>query len=165
MYPEYFGDIVLLAALGKRLFFFTVSDMLTHNKSDCRTSYGTMFGRLLIPYREYIRNRDLRWPYAGSTVNRKVVAPDEFRQNVDVSVRVFVCYVFVLLIANGAMASFYLNDLLKNSLPLSIRIQIGCLLSAPEYFARTDRNAAVTVVHVFDRSSTICRNLRSRVLQ
>ena len=43
MYPEYFGGTVLLAALGKLEFFFTDSDMLTHIKSDCRTSYGSVW--------------------------------------------------------------------------------------------------------------------------
>ena len=41
----------------------------------------------------------------------------------------------------------------------SVRTQLGSLCIGFEYFARTYRNAAVTAVHVFDCSGTICRNL------
>ncbi len=37
-----------------------------------------MFETLLIPYHEYIRVPHLRWHHAGSTVNRALIAPDEF---------------------------------------------------------------------------------------
>ncbi len=60
MYPEYFGGIVLLAALGKLEFFFPDSGVLTHTKSDGRAPYATMFGTHLIPCREYIRIRHFR---------------------------------------------------------------------------------------------------------
>ena len=105
-----------------------------------------------------------------------VLAPDELRNYVDVSVRVFVCHVFVQLIANCAMATFdysafhiristYLNlnvllfqHVFKNSSSISVRTQIGRLRRGFEYFARIDRNAELTAVHVFDRSGKIGTN-------
>ena len=48
-----------------------------------------MFETLLIPYHEYIPVRHLRLRHAGSTVNRVLIAPDEFRLYVDVSICVF----------------------------------------------------------------------------
>ena len=54
MDPEYFGGIVFLAALGILEFYFTDADMLNHAKCNCCTSYGTISGTHLIPYREYI---------------------------------------------------------------------------------------------------------------
>ncbi len=44
-------------------------------------------------------------------MNRIVIAPDEFWQDVDVSVRVSLCHVFVQHIANRAMATFYYSAL------------------------------------------------------
>ena len=49
------------------------------------------------------------------------------------------------------------NVLFKNSLPLSVRTQIGCLRTGFEYFASIDRNAELKAVPVFNRSGTICR--------
>jgi hypothetical protein len=90
-------------------------------------------------------------------------------------VRVFVCHLFVQLIAYRAMApldysrfytwvSTYLkfNSLLfqhvlessVQKLFTSVRTQIG----HREFFARADRNAEATVLPVFDRSGTICKN-------
>ena len=107
MDPEYFGGIVFLAALGILEFYFTDADMLNHAKSNCCTSYGTISGTHLIPYREYIRICHLRWRHAGSTVNRIVVAADEFRQYVDVSIHVFLCHAFLQLIANRAIITHF----------------------------------------------------------
>ena len=96
-----------------------------------------MFETHLIPYREYIRICHLRWRHAACPVTRVVILHYEFRHYVDVSVRVFVCHVFLQLIANRAMVPFsysafhiwisthlklnallfqhVLNDLFKNS--------------------------------------------------
>ena len=42
MYPDYFGGVVLLAALGEFEFFFTDLEMLADAKSDCRAPFGAM---------------------------------------------------------------------------------------------------------------------------
>ena len=112
-------------------------------------------------------------------MNRIFIAPDEFRQYVDVSVRVSVSHVYVQLIANRSVPTFYdraldiristnlklmpsifniaWNVLFKSSLPLSVRTQTGRLLTGFKYFASIDRNAELTDVPVFDRSGTIFR--------
>jgi hypothetical protein len=53
---------------------------------------------------------------------------------------------------------FYMswNDLFKNSLPLSVRTQIGRL---HEYFSRIERNAEAIAVPVFVLSGTMFRDL------
>ena len=81
--------------------------MLADAKSDCRAPYRTMIGSHSIPNRKYIRIRHHRRCHACGTVNCIVIAPDKFRQYIDVSVRVSVRHVFVQLIANRAMAMFY----------------------------------------------------------
>jgi hypothetical protein len=48
------------------------------------------------------------------------------------------------------------NDLFKNSLPLSVRNQIGRLR---EYLASIESNAEATAVPAFVLRGTMCRNL------
>ena len=118
-----------------------------------------------MPHREYVRIRQLRRCIASSAVNRIVLAPDEFRQYVDVSVSVSVRHVFVQFNADLAMATFYyrafnitvptnlkLNALLSHHrLEYSVRNQTGRLRTGFEYFASIDRITELTAVPVFDR--------------
>ena len=66
--------------------------------------------------------RHHRWRHPGGTVYRIVTTPDEFREYVDVSVRVSVCHVFVHLIANHAMPTFYYSVF-----HITVSLEIECL--------------------------------------
>jgi hypothetical protein len=132
------------------------------------------------PYFQYNCICYFRRGHASRAMNRIVVPLDEFWQYIYVSVRVLVCHLFVQLVVNCAMASldystfhirvsthlklnapfFYMSwkDLFKNSLPLSVRTQIGRLC---EYLAKIERNAEATAVPVFVLSGTMCRNLEN----
>ena len=58
-------------------------------------------------------------------MNRIIIAPDEFRQFVDLSVRVSVRYVFVQLIGNLAVAAFYYRVL---HIRVSTNLKLNALL-------------------------------------
>jgi len=50
---------------------------------------------------------DSRGRHAIRRVNRVIVGLDKFRQNIDISVGIFICKIFVDSIANCAMDTFH----------------------------------------------------------
>ena len=106
-YSEYFRRVVLLAALGKFEFPFTDSDVLTEAKSHCSAAYRAMSRPHFVPNHEDISFRHLRSRHASGTVYCFVVATEEPRQFLDVTLCVFVRYVFEQILTDRAMATLH----------------------------------------------------------
>jgi hypothetical protein len=92
MYLEYFGSVVLFTALGKFEFLLTDSDMLAYSKFGWSPTYVILFSSPTL-YFQYIGFRYFRGSHACCAMNGIIVALDEFRQYIYVSVRIFVCHI------------------------------------------------------------------------
>jgi hypothetical protein len=154
--------------------------MLAYLKFDWSATYGRLFSSHSTPYFQYIRMCYFLGGHTGCAMNRVNVNHDEFRQDVNEPVRILVRHIFVQFVPYSAMSTFddgafnsriathlelnafflqhVLDDLFKNSLPLSVRKHIGRLC---EYLARIERNAEDTALPIFTLSGTMCRNLKN----
>jgi len=105
-YPKYVGAEILFGSLGKPHFLLADTHVLPNMKRRFREANAPSPGLHSLPYSEYVRIGDSRGRYFSRRVNRVIVRLDKFRQNINISVRIFICKIFIESIANRAMHTF-----------------------------------------------------------
>jgi len=91
--PKYFGVEILFAALGKLHHFLADTHVLPNGKLDFGHANASTSNSL--PYGEDVRICHTRGRHTSRRVNRVILAPDNFRQNVDISESIFISKIFV----------------------------------------------------------------------
>jgi len=103
---KYLRANILLGALGTLHLLLADTHVLTHAKLGLRDENAACPGLHPFPYREDVRIGHSRRRHAGRRVNRVIVGPDKFWENVDITVDIFVGEIFIQPIANRPMRAF-----------------------------------------------------------
>ena len=92
---KYLGAEILFGCLGKPHILLADSHVLPQAKRRFRKSKAPSSGLRPLAYRELVRIGHSRGRHSSRRVNCVTVGREKFRENVDMSVGIFICKIFV----------------------------------------------------------------------
>jgi len=147
--PENFGAKILLGSLGEHHLLFADAHVLPFAKRRRFRVANALPGRLHpLPFCWHYRFGDSRGRHVSRRVNRIVAGLDKFRQEIDISLCIFICKIFLETTANCAMHAFY-DCTFQVGVPTHLKLNAPRPVTCPEIIY-LDIPYPYQFVHVWD---------------